>query len=56
MSFYIFLGTSARYRRQVKHFFVKKCRRTLKLLCSPNRNAVHPSTGAISNVMSVDDD
>ncbi|UJR10543.1 hypothetical protein I4U23_014743 [Adineta vaga] len=41
-NFYIFYATSTRYRRQVKYFLMKKCRRILKEWCVCNRNSVHP--------------
>ncbi|CAF0719038.1 unnamed protein product [Adineta ricciae] len=44
MSFYIFFATSSRYRRQVKHFFVKKCWLALKNLCTLEPNRIHPQT------------
>ncbi|CAF3926165.1 unnamed protein product [Adineta steineri] len=42
ISFYVFVITSGRFRRQVKHVLVKKCWRRCKrwLLCS--KNEVHP--------------
>ena len=37
--------TSARYRRQVKYFLMKKCWKSLKQLCRVRRNEVDPRGG-----------
>jgi hypothetical protein len=55
MSFYLFMVSSSRYRRQVKRFFVKKCGRILKNLCYVDQNEIHPS-GVITNGIGTDVD
>ncbi|CAF0894055.1 unnamed protein product [Adineta steineri] len=55
VSFYIFMASSSRYRRQVKSFFVKKCWRTLKNLCNAEQNIVHPN-GTTSIVADTEDE
>ncbi len=55
MSFYIFVASSWRYRRQVKYFFTKKCWRILKIWYCANQNEIHPVDRA-SNVIGTDDD
>ncbi|CAF0939199.1 unnamed protein product [Adineta steineri] len=55
VSFYIFMASSSRYRRQVKSFFVKKCWRTLKNLCNAEQNIVHPS-GAVLTAADTEDE
>jgi hypothetical protein len=54
MSFYIFVTSSSRYRRQVKYFFVKKCWRTLKILCAIDQNEIYP-LGGTTNRTGTDD-
>ncbi|CAF0839303.1 unnamed protein product [Adineta steineri] len=55
VSFYIFMASSSRYRRQVKSFFVKKCWRTLKNLCNAEQNTVHPN-GTTSIIADTEDE
>ncbi|CAF3749538.1 unnamed protein product [Rotaria magnacalcarata] len=49
-SFFIFIKSSARYSRQVKSFFARKCWKLLKRLCRIHPNVVHslPSTSNVS--------
>ncbi|CAF2962080.1 unnamed protein product, partial [Rotaria sp. Silwood2] len=42
-SFYIFMASSARFRRQVKYVLVRKCWQQLKRWFSCNENQVHPN-------------
>ncbi|CAF1175546.1 unnamed protein product [Adineta steineri] len=43
LTFYIFLVTSSRFRRQVKYLLLKKCWLPIKYYCcKSNRNAIHP--------------
>ncbi|CAF1316942.1 unnamed protein product [Rotaria sordida] len=43
ISFYIFMASSSRFRRQVKHVLLKNCWRRLKQWFSCNENQIHPN-------------
>ncbi|CAF3717482.1 unnamed protein product [Rotaria sordida] len=43
VSFYIFIASSSRFRRQVKHILLKNCWRRLKQRFSCNENQIHPN-------------
>jgi hypothetical protein len=50
MSFYAFVLSSSRFRRQVKFVLLKKCWQPWKLWCRSRHNRIGPQTSEIHGV------
>ncbi len=48
VSFYLFMISSSRYRRQVKYVLLKKCWRQWKNCCCIKENQIHPNNTRVS--------